>query len=146
VQPKPGLGGTALANASGCDNRRVSSVNVELARRGFDAIARGDVEALRAVLDPEVKWHGSDGPGRDSCHDRDEVLHFIRQAVRRGAVGELVEVIDAGDQVVVVMRPRREGRLDVAGLRANVTSFRAGKVVRIVAYETPEAALAATRA
>jgi hypothetical protein len=68
------------------------------------------------------------------------------QAVDRGALGQLVDVIDAGDQVVVVMRPGRELEPGESGLRANLTTFRDGKVVQMTAYETPEAALAAPAA
>jgi ketosteroid isomerase-like protein len=124
----------------------MSEANVELARRGFEAVAHGDFRALREILDPEVKWHGSEGPGKQSCHNRDEALHFIRQARTRGAVGELVDVIDAGEQVVVVMRPPRRPDPHEPELRANLTTFREGKVVEMVAYQTPEAALAATNA
>jgi ketosteroid isomerase-like protein len=70
------------------------------------------------------------------------VLAFMRQARARRGVGELVEVIDAGDQVVVIMRPiaAGDGRAD---LSANVTTFRAGKVIEMVHYPNPEDALAA---
>jgi ketosteroid isomerase-like protein len=124
----------------------VSEANVQLARRGFEAVARGDFDALRDLLDPDVKWHGSEGPGERSCHNRDEALHFMRQAVARGALGQLVDVIDAGDQVIVVMRPGKPVEPGESPLRANLTTFRHGKVVHMVAYETPEAALAATHA
>jgi hypothetical protein len=53
-------------------------------------------------------------------------------------MGELVEVIDAGEQVVVVIRPASQ-----AQLTANLTTFRDGKVVEMVSYETPEDALTA---
>jgi ketosteroid isomerase-like protein len=36
----------------------VPSENVELVRRGFEAWARGDVDELVALLDPEVYWRG----------------------------------------------------------------------------------------
>jgi ketosteroid isomerase-like protein len=117
---------------------------VEVARRGFAAVARGDFDAVREILDPEVRWHGSEGPGVGSCVNRDEVIHFMREAVRRRGLGRLVDVIDAGDQVIVVMQPAAAGDEQPAP-RANLTTFRDGRVVRMVAYETPEAALAATR-
>ena len=34
--------------------------NVELARRGWEAAQRGDLDAIAALLDPDVKWHGGD--------------------------------------------------------------------------------------
>jgi ketosteroid isomerase-like protein len=124
----------------------VSQANVQLARRGFAAVAQGDLDSLREVLDPDVRWHGSEGPGSGSCHNRDEALRFVRRAIRRGAVGELVDVIDAGEQVVVVMRAPAAAGEGERELRANLTTFRDGRVVRMVAYETPEDALAAAHA
>jgi ketosteroid isomerase-like protein len=117
--------------------------NVEIARRGFEAVVAGDLAAVGEILDPDVQWHGSEGPGPWGCHDRDEALGFIRAATARGAIGELVDVIGAGDQVVVVMRPPRDPEAGDPELRANLATFQAGRVVRMVAYETPEAALAA---
>jgi ketosteroid isomerase-like protein len=35
--------------------------NEELARRGYDAFARGDMDTLRELFDPEIVWHF---PGR----------------------------------------------------------------------------------
>jgi ketosteroid isomerase-like protein len=111
----------------------VSAESVEAARRGFEAAMRGDLSAIEAVLDPDVKWHGGD-PG-SGCQNRAETLQFIRQALDNGIRAELVDVIDAGDQVIVVLQP--EGAEQP---RANLTTFKNGKVVEMVAFETPEAA------
>jgi len=118
----------------------MSAENVELARRGFVAAARGDFAAIGELLAPDVKWHGGDPSAVDACHNRDQALHFMRQAIDRGRLGELVDVVDAGEKVVVVMRPQGPGTPE---LRANVTTFRDGKVVEIVAHDSPESALAA---
>jgi ketosteroid isomerase-like protein len=123
----------------------VSAANVELARRGFEAVARGDFDSLREILDPNVQWHGSERPDEQSCHNRDEAMHFIRVAIERGGLGQLVDVIDADEQVIVVMGPAAASEPSESGLRANLTTFRDGKVVQMVAYETPEAAIAATQ-
>src|ERR1700722_11134295 len=101
--------------------------NVDLARRGFEAVTHGDMDVLGEMLDPDVKWHGSEGETSDSCHNSGEVLSFIARAIQRGLVGELIEVIDAGEQVVVVMRPPGQTKLG-----ANLTTFRQGKVIRMV--------------
>jgi ketosteroid isomerase-like protein len=114
----------------------MSAAYVEAARRGFEAAMRGDFEAIGTILDPDVKWHGGD-PG-SGCQNRDETLDFMRRAIESGIRVELIDVIDAGDQVIVVLKP--EGADEP---RANLTTFRDGKVVEMVAFESPEDALAA---
>jgi ketosteroid isomerase-like protein len=127
----------------------VTSANVELARRGWEAIVRGDLDAIRPLLHADVKWHGGDPSSPGACHNREQALAFMERARDRRAqegrsIGELVDVIDLGDQVVVVFRPpdaKAEGEL-----RANLSTFRDGKVTAMVAFESPEAALAAATA
>jgi ketosteroid isomerase-like protein len=120
----------------------MSESNVQLAQVGFEAAMRGDFDAIEELLDPSVKWHGGDPSAHGACGNRDEALAFMRKARARGRIGELVEVIDAGEKVIVVMRPASpSGKL--ARLRANLSTFKDGKVIEMVAYETPEDALAA---
>jgi len=122
--------------------RDVSETNVQLARRGYEAALRGDLETIREFLDPEVKWHGGDLSAPGACHNREQALDFMCQARSRRGVGELVDVVDAGDRVVVMMRPPSlEG--EPAALSANLTTFRDGKVIEMVHYPSPEEALAA---
>jgi ketosteroid isomerase-like protein len=121
----------------------MAETNAEVARRGYEAVARGQLDAIRDLLAPDVKWHGGDPSAEGACRNREEALAFMRGAANRGGIGELVDVIDAGDHVVVIMRPRVPGDARPP-VRANVTTFRDGKVVEIVAYDSPEAALAAT--
>lgn len=116
--------------------------NVQLARSGYEAAARGDLEALREFLDPEVKWHGGDPSAPGACSNREQAIEFMRQARGRRGIGELVDVLDAGDQVVVIMRPESEDG-EEAALSANVTTFRDGKAVEMVHFPNPEDALAA---
>jgi ketosteroid isomerase-like protein len=120
----------------------VTETNVELARRGFEAALRGDLDAIREFLDPEVQWHGGDPSAPGACHNREQALEFMRQARSRRRVGELVEVVDAGDKVVVIMRPPSDEG-EQAALSANLTTFRDGKVIEMVHYPSPEDALAA---
>jgi len=119
----------------------VTQSNAELARRGYQAIMRGDLDAIRELLDPDVKWHGGDPS--DGCQNRKQTLEWMRQNwLRRGAPpGELVEMLDAGDKVVVIMR--RTGDDGEPELVANLTTFRDGKVVEMVHYPNPDDARAA---
>jgi ketosteroid isomerase-like protein len=110
--------------------------NVELAQRGYEAIARGDLDTIRDMLAPDVKWHG--GNPVDGCRNRDEVLAFMRRPERPPEMVELVEIVDAGEQVVVIMRRPSETEL-----HANLTTFRDGIVVEMVHFDDPDDALAA---
>jgi len=123
------------------DNVAVSD-NVEIARRGFEAAARGDFEAVGEILDPDVRWHGGDPSAPGSCQDREQALNFMREAHGTGPIGDLVDVIDAGDEVVVIMRRRTDDR-ESTELVATLTTFRDGKAVEMVHYPDPADALAA---
>jgi ketosteroid isomerase-like protein len=127
-----------------CDNRGVTETNVELARRGYEAAVRGDLDAIGELLDTDVKWHGGDLSAPGACHNRAQALEFMSEARSRRGVGELIDVIDAGDKVVVIMRPP-SGEGEAAALSANLTTFRDGKVIEMVHYANPEDALAAAK-
>lgn len=122
----------------------MSENNVQLVRRGYEAAWRGDLDVIGELLDPDVQWHGGDPTDPASCHNRKEALDFMRQARARGGVGDLVDVIAAGDSVVVIMRPPSVTGEPTA-LIANLTTFRDGKVIEMVHYPNPDDALAAAR-
>ena len=119
----------------------MSESNLELARGGYEAIMRGDLDAIGELLDPDVKWHAGDPSF--GCQDRKQALRWMRQNwLSRGAPpGEVVEMLDAGDNVVVIMR--RTGEDGEPELVANLTTFRDGKVVEMVHYPNPDDARAA---
>ena len=112
--------------------------NVELARRGWEAAQRGDLEAISELLDPDVKWHGGDPAS--GCLNRAQALEWMRRATLRRALPKLVDVVGAGDKVAVVMaRPSEEGGTELV---ANVSTFRDGKVIEMVHYPDANDALA----
>lgn len=88
-------------------------------------------------------WRRSDGDptAEGTCQNREQALTFMQRA-RRGRLGEVVDVVDAGDRVVLIIRPRPEHD-EPAVLVANLTTFRDGKVVEMVHYPSPADALAA---
>ena len=120
----------------------MSESNVDLARRGYEAVVRGDLEAVRELLDPDVKWHGGDPTAEYACRNREQAIAFMRQARTRAAMGEPVELIDAGEKVVVIMRRTADDGQSTE-LVANLTPFRDGKVVEMVHYPNPDDARAA---
>ena len=116
--------------------------NVELARRGWEAALRGDLDTLGDLLDPRVKWHAGDPSAQGSCRNRDEALEFMRRARSRAPRAELVDVLDAGEKVVVITR-RRDAGDGPAQPSANLTTFRDGKAVEMVHYPNVDDALSA---
>jgi ketosteroid isomerase-like protein len=117
--------------------------NSALARQCFAAIARGDVDAITEFLDPDVKWHG--GNAADGCQNRNQTLAWIRGrgGRRPGPLPELVDVVESGDRVVVIMQPPAVDQGPRPRRTANLATFRDGRVVEMIHYDDAAAALAA---
>lgn len=128
--------------------------NERLARDGYEALMRGEVEVVEELMAPDLTWHWWEhGPW--DCHGRDEAVALIRERMGQRAIGELTEVTEVADgQVVVVvtrMRPDSEltpedlGRSPGHVESATLVTFRDGKVVAMHAYRTRADALVAAR-
>jgi ketosteroid isomerase-like protein len=117
--------------------------NTELARRGFDAVAHGDFDAIADLLDPDVKWHGGDPAA--GCQNREQALRWMRSAPQRrqGPMPELVDVVGAGEHVVAIMQPAPTAEDPAPQRTGNLATFRDGKVIEMVHYDDVADALAA---
>jgi ketosteroid isomerase-like protein len=90
--------------------------NEELVRRAFDAFAKGDVDTLRELTDPDAVWHN---PGRNQLSGDhrgvDAILRFFaKTAELTGGTfrADLHDVVVNDDHAVAiyVARAEREGR------------------------------------
>src|SRR5579884_3276401 len=106
--------------------------NVELARRGYEALKHGDLDKIAALLDEDVKWHMGDPTAEFACRNREQALAWIRRP-ERGGPGELVDIIDGGDRVVVITQPPPVDG-ETSPLHGQITTFRDGKVIEMVGY------------
>ena len=56
----------------------MSTENVDLIRRGYEAFGRGDISTVLGIFDPNIDWHI---PGRSPLsgdyHGHDEVIAFF---------------------------------------------------------------------
>jgi ketosteroid isomerase-like protein len=129
----------------------MSEQNVELARRGYEDLMRGDLDAVFELLAPDLSWRWWQ-PGLGDCHSRGEAMRVIKERLAERAIGQLVEIIDADEErIVVVMRRNPESKRSYAeeGLpeghdeTANLITIRNGKVVALQDYKTKADALAA---
>jgi ketosteroid isomerase-like protein len=121
----------------------MSTELIEKARSGLEAWQRGDVEALAPLLHPEVEltwWE----PGEWDCHGREAVLALLRKRAGEGAAE--IELIEAGEEMIVTSRVEAVPRGPAAGLRpATLILFRDGLAVEMRQFRNREEALAAAR-
>ena len=133
----------------------MSQENVEVVRRLFAAFQSVDVDnfgrrfdEVREFFDPEVEWVAAPHSllASEEYRGYDGVRRFWTQflsAWDEYAV-EVEELIDAGDQVVAVMRlSGRTNELEIDEMRSSLLTLRDGKVVRIEPFANKDGALEA---
>jgi ketosteroid isomerase-like protein len=128
----------------------MSEENVEAARRGFEALERGGVEAFLEFIDPEFETttppeltvEPSTYRGREGMRRYFDSFYEIMDEVRF----EPEEFIEAGDRVVVPARLIARGRdtgIEAVQQIVMVWTIRDGRGLRVETYATREEALAA---
>jgi ketosteroid isomerase-like protein len=131
----------------------MSQENVEAFTRGYEAINRGDVEALLEELDLDVEWHSAVlalvGGEATVYRGHEGVRAMLQDLWGAFAVlhAEYSESRDLGDRIVAIGRIRARGResgADIESPLGYVTDFKSGKATQVRGYldpdEAPEAA------
>jgi ketosteroid isomerase-like protein len=126
----------------------MSEENVEIVRRQLDAYLRGDSETALAAYDPEVELDVSIRPEGRIYQGLEGLVEAIRtwSGTWEDYRVEVQEIIDAGDNVVVVDHQMGRGKGSGAPLDQQtfwVYTLREGKIVRLVWLSTREEALEA---
>ncbi len=110
----------------------------------LDAMRRGDLDAVKLWLDPEVTWRGV----RDEaiCRNRDEVLEMLQGSLEGRLGADAVELV-AGDAAAVLGAKlpglAEIGGVDVRGQLFNVFRIGCGRIVAVEDYAHRDEALAA---
>jgi ketosteroid isomerase-like protein len=128
----------------------MASQNVEVVRRGYELFNRGEIDAAIEGMDPDIEWTVLEVlPDTQTYHGPEGVRRFWerwRETFEEFQV-EPEELLDAGDQVVVVFSPRGRGRGSGATVQspaiAQVWTLREGKPVRVEMYPSRATALEA---
>ncbi len=131
--------------APGGTARARSQENVEMVRAGFEALSRGDLDAMLESYDPEVEFVtlllGN--------HHGKEALRGLYEENRKAVIGytlELDELIDAGNSVIAVARMGGAGRASQIALGdrfAFLFTIKDGLVVRQQTFPNKAEALEA---
>ncbi len=118
--------------------------NAESVRLGFEAAARGEVDAVAALLDEHVYWGA---PGHENgCQNRDQALRWMSEGISRGINVDVVETRELSDGRVLVVLQRnipRDGESEPPAPHAQIVSFRDGKITEMLVYPTADEALGA---
>jgi ketosteroid isomerase-like protein len=127
----------------------VSDEKIELVRTATSALARGDVAAMEAICHEDVELDWSQRlmdpevvRGREGLR---QFFHAMREIFDEIAFEE-DEIVDYGEEVLVVSTARFRGRMSGAEVRArgaNIWTIRDGKLQRFRFYQSKEDALAA---
>jgi ketosteroid isomerase-like protein len=132
----------------------MSQESAELLLRGYHAFVAGDLEAIEALLDPDVEWVPA-GESEALVVSRERVLEVVAERVAEDYHVVVDRAIGLGDRVVVSMRfsrieldpsderPLQSRRSYLLGRWAAVVYTRDGRVVRVEEHPHLEAALEA---
>jgi ketosteroid isomerase-like protein len=125
----------------------MSQENVEKVRAGYEAFSRRDLDAALADIDPEIEWHQSSAfPDARTFHGHEGVRQFFEQVFDIFDESDFIpeEIIDLGDQIVVVHRfvGRGQGsRVPVEVSETSIWTLQKGKAIRQEAFTTKAEAL-----
>jgi ketosteroid isomerase-like protein len=128
----------------------MSSENVEIVRRAYEAFNGDDPDAAIELLDPQVEWTlPAHFPDAETWRGRDRVIEGLRTmaASWESLNLEVHELIDAGDRVVALVHIQGRAAvtgLDLAGMGvdAHLWTLRDGRAVAVRMYGGTDEALA----
>jgi ketosteroid isomerase-like protein len=122
----------------------MSQENVEILRQGYEALGRGDVDAVLEICDPDVECELPEGGintgtlrGHQALRDFLEGYIDAFESFRM----EPEQFLEADDQVVVVLRVIGRGRgsgLEVDVRPAHLWTMDGGRAVRLQAFPERE--------
>jgi ketosteroid isomerase-like protein len=128
----------------------MSQENVEIVRRYFAAYGRGGLDASAEFWHPDINWRAAGGALDDVglMEGPGALRRYYEQWEDTFESGrlEVEELVDAGDQVVAVVRGfgrMKESEAEVDIRYATVLSIRDGKIAAGREYFTREEALEA---
>jgi ketosteroid isomerase-like protein len=120
----------------------------QIARRAYEAFARGDVSLVLDLVDPDLEWTFLDpsvpDPEPAVCHGRDQLAYWMARDSGWRRSAELEEVIANGNRVLVVTRSAGIDQLrarSTGDRNFHVLTIRDGKIATLRACRNRSEAL-----
>ena len=116
-----------------------------LTGRVRSALESGDLDAIRDLLDPGVRWGAPEGPGDADCHNRDQVIAWWAGARAAGARAVVTEVTAGAGTLLVGLKVTGTPAAEEAGGTASrwqVLTLRGNSIADIRGFDDRTAAAA----
>jgi uncharacterized protein len=126
----------------------MSTGNIEIVRRGYEAWNRGDLGEVLELVDPEFEWEPVEIPWSGTMRTRGEFESYLKSLGRIWETFRLEpeELTEIGDAVLVVVLERARGRasgVEVEQRLVHLWSFRKGRAHRMQTFFSTRQALEA---
>ena len=102
--------------------------NKDVIKRGYEAFAAGDIEAVTNLFDDDIEWvQPGDSTVSGTFHGKTEVMEHLGRLAEKGLTVKLNQLIAEGDTVVAISEVTAGGE---TGEDADIFTVRNGKTVR----------------
>jgi uncharacterized protein len=128
--------------------RGVATANVDALRRGYEALNRGDLSGVHALLHPDIEWEEEGSSPEAGVHrGRDTFETFLRSWLDSfdDFRIEPEQIVEDDDRLIALVHQSGTGRtsgVEVEARIAHVWTVADGRAVRWQSYPSREAALA----
>lgn len=115
----------------------MSRENVETVRRGHERMIESGVAGLLDLVHPDVEWRAAQDSKSHRGHAGVERSVSSWHEVWDDYEFEIEELVDAGDDVLVVISSRARGKgsgVEVKNRLYRVCTVREGKIARMIEY------------
>ena len=117
----------------------MSSRNVQLVRRAYEAFNRRDFDGALGFLAPDIEWRTPPNvPDPATWRGRDQVLHGVEGFLEAWTEFriEVEDLLDAGERVVAIVHYKGRGEstgleIEGRGPDAHVWTLRHGKAIAV---------------
>jgi ketosteroid isomerase-like protein len=122
------------------------TANIDIVRSGLDAYKRGDMDAVAALMAPDIRWEGV--AGEDPCINREQTIATLAASAEQAKGLELADAVPFGtDKVMVclVRIPDDAADSELPSRVYNVVTFTGEKIARMQGFLGRKEAVQAAR-